>query len=90
MPTRVMYLHTIDGKPASFNQYGEAYYLSLAGAGHRRRAAVLVSSLDQIRHEHALCIRYDLREWKALSPEFRAPNPPSANRYGYVLVEVPA
>lgn len=89
MATRTMYMHTFDGKPASFNQYGEAYYLAFAGAGHRRRAAVLVSSLDQIRHEHGLCIRYDLREWKALAPEFRG-SPPSVNRYGYVLVEVPA
>jgi hypothetical protein len=86
--TRTMYLHTLDGKPASFNQWRDMEFLNFAAGGHRSRAATLVGSLDQIRREQQQCIRSDWQQWTMTKPEHRGERP-SMNRYGYVLVEVP-
>jgi hypothetical protein len=87
MSTRTMYLHTIDGKPASFCDMHGMRFLAFAGAGHRSRAATLVPSRRQIEREQQLCLASDWGEWTDRKPEHRGERP-NVNRYGYVLVEV--
>lgn len=88
--TRTMYMHTLDGKPASYSNVHGSPSLGHAGKGHRTRAASLVSSLEQIRRERQACIREDWRFWTEMKPEYRPAERPNGKRYGYVLVEVPS
>jgi hypothetical protein len=87
--TRVMYMHTLDGKPASYFDMHGTQGLTLADNGHASRAAKLVPTLHQIRQEHGASWRSDLAYWKSMKPEHRDA-PPSFKRYGYVLVKVDA
>jgi hypothetical protein len=78
--TRTMYMHTIDGKPASYDEPWGRPYLYFAGGRSRRSRAKLVPTLTQLRHEQIAAAQVRIAE--GLTDD-RA-------RYGYVLVEVPA
>jgi hypothetical protein len=85
---RVMYMHTLDGKPACFDMLpqrgGAIPYIYFAGGRH---AVKLVPTLRQIRREQQATVASEWREWTARNPEFRGERP-SIKRYGYVLVSV--
>lgn len=89
MSARTMYMHTLDGQPATYSDGYDSPYLWYASKGHRRPAARLVPSLGQIHREQQRCIAEEWRHWNALAPEHRGERP-SIKRYDYVLVEVPA
>lgn len=83
--TRTMYLHTLDGKPARFEEWWEGGAACAMvvwiedgaySAGPRSRVT-LCTSLDQIRRE------------QARSSAYRTTRGFPAQRYGYVRVEVP-
>ena len=85
--TRVMYMHTLDGKPANFtwtreqrgDEIVEVPYVYFAGA---RRPAELVPSLRQLKREQ----RMALEDAKAMGVmEWSNPR-----TYGYVRVNLPA
>ncbi len=83
--TRTMYMHTLDGQPASFQTNGVRLGAWLAFIGGRNRIK-LANSLHQIRDE---------RNRAADSCAEGNPGNPSAGleyirRCGYVLVEVPS
>lgn len=84
-----MYMHTLDGQPATYSDGYDSPYLWFASKGHRGRAAKLVPSLRQISREQQRCIAEAWKLWTALAPEMRGERP-SIKRYDYVLVEVPA
>lgn len=78
MKTRTMYMHTLDGKPASYSGHGSPYVYFVGG----RNRVKLVPSLRQIeREQRAACVEAvrdpSQHEWA------------DPKRYGYVLVEVP-
>jgi len=77
---RTMYLHTIDGQPANFDDRRGAR-LYFAGGYGKSGAASLVPTLAQIRREQARVVAEDER-----NPIRRNPPP---FRYGYVRVVVP-
>lgn len=74
--TRTMYMHTLEGKPASFSEYRGEPYIHFVGG---RTRVKLATSRQQIRREQA-------RARDAARPSHWA----DADLYGYVLVEVPA
>lgn len=77
--TKTMYMHTLEGKPATFAAMcrEEVKYLFFAGGRHRVQ---LVGSLREIRRQQAAAQETARRE----KSEWADPK-----RYGYVLVEVP-
>ncbi len=84
---RVMYMHTLDGQPASFDDLRGAY-IHFASKGHQSRAAKLVASRRQIEREQQAAIAEDWKLWNEMKPEYRGARP-SIARYDYVLVEIP-
>ena len=77
--TRTMYMHTLDGKPATFAVMWreEVEFLFFAGGRHRVQ---LVASLREIRRQQQAAIRAAQRDKSQWA---------DAKLYGYVLVEVP-
>lgn len=88
MKRRTMYMHTRDGKPASYYDMHGIQALAFASNGHRTRAAKLAASKAQIDREQQSALRSEWESWNAMKPEYRGERPTIA-RYGYVLVEVP-
>jgi hypothetical protein len=78
MKTRTMYLHTLDGQPASYDDRNGAYLYFVGG----RNKAKLARSLRQIEREQQ---NARLAAWQDPSQHEWTEH----KRYGYVLVEVP-
>lgn len=78
MKRRVLYMHTLDDRPAT---YWEAHGDRGIGYPTLRQGVQLVASLRQLRAEQQ---KVKLHEERAAYPGFR-----SGRRYGYVRVEVP-
>lgn len=78
--TRTMYMHTLDGKPATGIWYRAGHVMWVATPHQRIR---LEDSLAAVRKTQARCVEHaeylgdGYEEWAIKS------------RYGYVLVEVP-
>ena len=79
MKTRTMYMHTLDGKPASYDTRFGSYLYFVSG----RNRVKLVPTLKQIRDE-----QFQAQTAASAYPSTDEWSDPS--RYGYVLVEVPA
>lgn len=77
--TRTMYMHTLDGKPASYGEWHNSPAISFGGGRYRVQ---LVPTLHQIRREQ----RAALREARRIRHATEVADP---FRYDYVLVEVP-
>jgi hypothetical protein len=75
MKTRTMYMHTLDDRPASYDDSRGPYIHFVGG----RNRAKLVPTLVQLRREQRATIRERIKAGRNES-----------FRYGYVLVEVPA
>lgn len=73
---KTMYMHTIDGKPATFD--GKDYIYFVGG----RNKAMLVPTLAQLRREQLLDIDAKVRDGGPFTAVRR-------EAYSYVLVEVP-
>ena len=73
MKTRTMYMHTMDGRPASFDEQGGWLYFVDSCA---RSNATLVPTLRQVRREQRI----------ARENTFDIPRKP---RYDYVRVAIP-
>lgn len=87
--TKTMYMHTLDGRPASCDASSEGGpYLYFVSSRRGARGAKLVASRRQIYLEQQACIRDEWKRWMATKPEFRGGHP-SLSHYGYVRVEVP-
>ena len=82
---RTMYLHTLDGQPASYDDSNGPYIHFVGG----RSRAKLVPTLTQIRREQQASIQRDFAEWREHNEGRLERTPPPTWRYGYVLVEVP-
>jgi hypothetical protein len=81
--THTLYMHTLDGKPASFRRTpGLGAYLYFIGGRYK---AQLRASLSEIRREWGEC----LDTYEAEHPGEHAAVNAQYERYGYVLVEVP-
>lgn len=77
MKRRVLYMHTLDGKPALYYEAYGSRAIAFAGV---RDLATLATSLNQIRREQKAAMRDNERI--GLGHD--------AKRLGYVRVEVPA
>lgn len=73
--TRTMYMHTLDGKPASLCVNGGDCWMAFDGVGARRRVPL---------HASLVVIRREQKQAALASGE-----PFIAKRFGYVRVEVP-
>jgi hypothetical protein len=76
MNTRTMYMHTLDGQPATYaiGHDGKPYLYFVVG----RNRAALVDSLRHLRMQQRWCRTVEMRDGL------------SATEYGYVLVQVPS